>query len=150
LERVLANDPTSSAWKAEARLYTKPAWRRDESTIPTAPSRRRFSNPRSPPDELSLQNWRSRQKTSPATLVLGDAAQHVNQVAVKRLRADNRTPACFTNTCHAREREHPEYHDSTRFAALRRSRRLPGLPHRFVESPRLDPRFFAGMTPAGA
>ena len=50
--------------------------------------------------------------------------------------------------CHARERERPEYHDATRFAALRRSRRLPGLHRSFVMSPRLDPAF-AGMTRVG-
>ena len=33
---------------------------------------------------------------------------------------------CFTNMCHAREREHPEYHDAARLA-LRRFRWLPGL-----------------------
>ena len=38
---------------------------------------------------------------------------------------------CLTNMCHAREREHPEYHDATRLA-LRRFRRLPGLRRRFV------------------
>ena len=48
----------------------------------------------------------------------------------------------------AREREHPEYHDATSFAALRRSRRLPGLRRSFVVSPRLDPAF-AGMTRVG-
>ena len=50
--------------------------------------------------------------------------------------------------CHAREREHPEYHDAIRLAAFRRSRRLPSLRRRFVVSPRLDPRF-AGMTRIG-
>jgi hypothetical protein len=83
-------------------LYTKPARRRDESTIPTARIRQRFSKPRSPHDELSLLS---------------------------------------RNMCHAREREHPKCHDTIRFAALRRSRRLPGLRRRFVVSPRLDPRF---------
>ena len=43
--------------------------------------------------------------------------------------------------CHAREREHPEYHGAIRLAASRRVRRLPGLRCRFVVSPRLDPRF---------
>ena len=47
--------------------------------------------------------------------------------------------------CHAREREHPEYHDATRLA-LRRFRRLPGLRRRrFVVSHGRIPAF-AGMT----
>ena len=47
---------------------------------------------------------------------------------------------CLRTLCHAREREHPEYHDAIRLAAFRRFRRLPGLRRRFVVSPRLDPR----------
>ena len=43
--------------------------------------------------------------------------------------------------CHAREREHPEYHDVTRLAAFRRSQLEPGSHRRFVVAPRLDPRF---------
>jgi hypothetical protein len=46
--------------------------------------------------------------------------------------------------CHAREREHPEYHDATGLA-LRRFRRLPGLRRRFVVSHGWIPAF-AGMT----
>src|SRR5271170_3654167 len=48
---------------------------------------------------------------------------------------------------HAREREHPEYHDATRLA-LRRFRRLSGLCRRFVASHGWIPAF-AGMTHAG-
>src|SRR5277367_6633875 len=52
-----------------------------------------------------------------------------------------------SNMCHAREREHPEYHDATRLA-FRRFRRLPGLFRRFVVSHGWIPAF-AGMTHAG-
>ena len=48
--------------------------------------------------------------------------------------------ACFTNMCHAREREHPERHGAIRLA-LRRFRRLPDLMSSLRRVPRLDPRF---------
>src|SRR5277367_3808234 len=53
---------------------------------------------------------------------------------------------CFTNMCHAREREHPKYDDATRLA-LRRFRRLPGscLAHRGLHLRRQA--FRLGWTP---
>jgi hypothetical protein len=64
-----------------------------------------------------------------------------------------RSPVAFPRAarrtiCHAREREHPEYHDATRLAARRRLRRLRDLRRRFVVSPRLDARS-RGMTRVG-
>jgi len=53
-----------------------------------------------------------------------------------------------SDTCHAREREHPEFHNAPRFAALRMSRRLLGLRRRFVVSHGWIPPF-AGMTVLG-
>jgi hypothetical protein len=55
--------------------------------------------------------------------------------------ADRRERASTTETCHAREREHPGCHDATSLAALRRFGRFPGSRRRFVASPRLDTRF---------
>jgi hypothetical protein len=61
----------------------------------------------------------------------------MNQLAVN---GDNRMRAALYGMCHAREREHPEYHDATRlvFAPLSAASRLTSSLHRI---PRLDSRF---------
>jgi hypothetical protein len=62
--------------------------------------------------------------------------------------ADRRERASATETCHAREREHPGCHDATRLAALRRFRRFPGS-RRASSCPQGWIPAFAGMTRVG-
>src|SRR5277367_6022306 len=55
---------------------------------------------------------------------------------------------CPNNTCHARDREHPEYHGPPRLVRFAPVSRAFGSRRRFVVAPRWIPAF-AGMTRVG-